>query len=406
MNILMLCTKFSLAENDPWLTNELADAFRQKGHAVSVIHLDWWATPGRPTQRLTTSAGTQVVSLAPVLMKSPIPLVSKMLKWGLSSFSALKVLRQQLNQAPVDLVIGFSPAVTMALPILWQARQRKTRSFFVLWDFFPFHQQQIGLISSPLIFRFSKWLESLLLRKFHHIGCMSNANIDYLKSHYTLGADQQLHIVPIWGKEAALPVICREAVREQYGLPVTPPIVVFGGQLVQGRGLEDLLCMAEEAARQGLQTHFLIMGSGVLEGMVTDYLAKGHSNLTWIARVPRDEYLKVAQACDVALVCTVRDVDVPSFPSKTIDYLRLGLPIVASVEKSTDYGAFLMENGVGISVEAGQPKQVLAEIQQLLSCDNTLRDMKQRGPECFSQHFEVGRVASQIIEQVRGTVQK
>jgi hypothetical protein len=39
-------------------------------------------------------------------------------------------------------------------------------------------------------------------------------------------------------------------------------------------------------------------------------------------------------ACDVGIVCTVAGVD-SSFPSKTIDYLRAGLPIVAAVEQDT-----------------------------------------------------------------------
>lgn len=404
MNIVMLSTKFSLVENDPWLTNELAEALQEMGHSVAVVNLDWSAKPGDSERRLVTSKGVQVTSIAPVLVASRIPLISRVLKWGASSLRALKVARQQFKDSSVDLYLGFSPAVTMASPILWLATQRKARSFFILWDFFPHHQRQIGLISSPLIFALSKWLENFLFRRFDHIGCMSPANERYLRSHYSLRSDQRVHLLPIWGKDADLPEFEREAVRRDNGLPLESKIVVFGGQLVHGRGLEDLLSMARVAHQQGLSTHFLIMGSGVLENLVTDYLAEGNGNVTWIARIPRNEYLKVAGACDVALVCTVRDVDVPSFPSKTIDYLRLGLPIVASVEKTTDFGDFLAEQGVGVGVEAGQPEVLLGAIESLLVDQDRLNAMSARGPECFQEHFEVRRVASQLLDYVRHTV--
>ena len=41
MNILLLCTKFSMDENDPWLTNELAGSLQRAGNRVTVLCLDW-----------------------------------------------------------------------------------------------------------------------------------------------------------------------------------------------------------------------------------------------------------------------------------------------------------------------------------------------------------------------------
>lgn len=401
MNIVMLCTKFSLVENDPWLTNELADALQGEGHSVTVINVDWAAKADEPDRHLVTTTGVQVVSIAPWCLCSQVPLLSQLVKWAGSSLRVVKILREQVKEKPVDLLVGFSPAVTMALPLLWQRFMGRARSYMVLWDFFPHHQQQIGLISSRAIFRVAKWVENSLIRYFDHVGCMSPANVAYLKKHYSLRARQQVHILPIWGKNVPVTTIDSREARLRAGLPLDRPVVIFGGQLVHGRGVEDLLDLARLAAQSGSHIHFLIMGSGTLEGLVKEYLDEGHGNLTWIARVPRDEYLNIAQACNVALVCTVRDVDVPSFPSKTIDYLRLGLPIIASVEKSTDYGDFLAEQGVGVSVEAGQPSRLYACIEQVLADERWLAQMSRRGLQCMATYFSVDRVAAQLIAQAQ-----
>lgn len=395
----MLCTKFSRQENDPWLTNEMAEALQGQGHSITVINLDWWGLPGEPERRFVTSKGVEVISLVPLHVSSRLPLVRRLAKWAGSSLRVVKVLREVTRNRHFDLSIGFSPAATMALPLTWQRLFGRVRSYMVMWDFFPYHQQQIGLMPSGIIFRLTQWLENALIRSFDHVGCMSPANVAYLKRHYRLRAEQGVHILPIWGRNAPVVPVDRQQVRQAAGLPLDRPIVVFGGQLVHGRGLEDLLEVARLASREGSRSYFLIMGSGTLEGLVKAYLDEGHGNLSWIARVPRERYLEIAQACDAALVCTVRDVDVPSFPSKTIDYLRLSLPIVASVEQSTDYGEFIVQQGVGVCVEAGDPSQLHGCIERLLADEARLAELGRRGPECMARHFDVEQVTRQLLGQ-------
>lgn len=340
MRILLLCTKFSLVENDPWLTNELAEALQLAGHPTTVACLDWSAAANAPTVESRTNAGVRVIAMSPMIARSPLAFINKGLKWALSSIQAYRTLRRVLPDESFDLLIGFSPAVTMALPILMLTRKYKCRSFLIQWDFFPFHHQQIGLIASRIAFHASRIIETALIRRFDTIGCMSPANVDYLRAHYSLRPSQRVCVLPIWAKGTSLAPVDCNAIRLKYKLPSLLPIVVFGGQLAPGRGLEDLLETAELAGRLGSTLSFLIMGNGPLEACVTAYIRNGHDNLRWFPRVPRAEYLDVIRACDIALVSTARNVDVPTFPSKTLDYLRAGLPIVASVEKSTDYGQF------------------------------------------------------------------
>ncbi|ATE62279.1 glycosyltransferase family 4 protein [Thauera sinica] len=397
MKVLMLCTRFSLEESDPWLTNELAESLQESGHQVTVVCLDWSAKEGTSV-RLSTLAGVRVISLSPVLIRTPVAFVSKLLKWTLSSVSAYRSIRRFAHDEEFDLVIGFSPAVTMALPLLAMTRRPKTKSFLVQWDFFPHHHRQIGLLSSRVAFAVARTAETLLMRRFDAIGCMSPANVEYLRAHYRLRDGQEVCVLPIWAKGAPFPEADRDVTRRRYDLPQSAPIVVFGGQLSQGRGLEDLLSTAAIAEECQSSLAFLVIGSGPLESLVKAYVDEGHRNLIWIPRVPRSEYLEIIRACDLSLVCTVRDVDVPSFPSKTLDYLRVGLPIVASVEKTTDYGDFLVSQGVGISVEAGRPRELLEAIGCLAADQEKLRAMGKRGPACFADNFEVGRVSMKLLE--------
>jgi glycosyltransferase involved in cell wall biosynthesis len=240
----------------------------------------------------------------------------------------------------------------------------------------------------------------MLVRKFDIISCMSPANEVYLRAHYPVRDEQKVCITPVWGKDSPLEESNRIASRQKYSLPADRPLVVFGGQLVHGRGLEDLINTAKLAQLGESSVTFVVIGSGVLDSLVKECIAEGCENLIWIPRIPRDEYLGLIKACDLALVCTVRDVDVPSFPSKTIDYLRACLPIVASVEASTDYGDYIAALGVGISVNAGEPEQLLESIEGLLGQPDQMKSMSALGPIRFKEVFEVKHVTLELLKMV------
>lgn len=388
-------------ENDPWLTNELAGSLQRAGNRVTVLCLDWAGKLGSEKSTFfTTSVGVQVYIEKPVSVLSRFSLLSKLFKWaGSSCVASLRVAKLE-KKNNFDLVICFSPLVTMGLPAAWLAGVKKKNSLLIQWDFFPYHQRQIGMMSPGVIFNIARKAEGYLISRFKYIGCLSPANISYLQSHYPIRQEQKVFTLPIWGEGSALPKSDFSLVRKKYALPEDKAVIVFGGQLVHGRGIEDILEVAKLAMNQSLPLVFLIIGSGSLESLVDDYICAGHGNVIRFAHVPRQEYLDIIAACNLALVCTVRDVDVPSYPSKTIDYLRVGLPIVASVEKSTDYGEHIAQLGVGVYTEAGDPEALLRTIDNLLRNPDHLSAMKAQGPICFKEYFEVDSVVSKLLNVV------
>jgi glycosyltransferase involved in cell wall biosynthesis len=262
---------------------------------------------------------------------------------------------------------------------------------FVL-DFFPYHHRSIGLLPGGLVFAVARRFEEYLTRKFHVIGCMSPMNAEYLCRHYRLRAQQQVEVTPIWGRTTPPPPIDRKTVREKYGLPLNKKIAVFGGQMTEGRGVEEILTAAAALKDRRPDLALLLIGEGRLEYLVEARIAAGGDNVLFRRRIPRADYLRLISACDLGLVCTVTGVDVPTFPFKTIDYLRANLPIVAAVEKTTDYGRFLHEHRLGVALPAGDPRALAAAIQQV--ADNPGDTAAARS--CLDEIFDVRRTVARI----------
>lgn len=399
MRVLLFCTRFPLEPGNPYLTNELAHAHAVNGDEVQVVVLDWDAPFGSAPRQQILPDGVKVLSMAPRGVKGMGNFVEKASKWVFSSVLAALDMRKILAGQHFDVLVAFCPVTTVAAQVLWAMRRFRPHSYLVQWDFFPFHQRSIGMMPNNFAFEAARMLEEFLMRRFDTIGCMSPMNVDYLRSHYRLRASQTVEILPIWGETTPPRAVARALIRREHGLPEDRKIIVFGGQITQGRGVDDVLSMAQLAATDRPDLTFLIIGEGRLVNLVEDHAAKLH-NVIYRPRIARDQYLQLVSACDVGLVCTVRDVDVPTFPSKLIDYLRANVPVVASIEESTDFGKFIEERGVGISVLAGDPAVLLQAICNALENSGSPDEAQARRRLCLEEVFDVEHTVRSIQSAV------
>jgi glycosyltransferase involved in cell wall biosynthesis len=244
-------------------------------------------------------------------------------------------------------------------------------------------------------------MERALLRRFTVVGCMSPLGLRYLARNYALGPGQATGVVSLWGPQTLAANHDPDAVRVAHGLPQRRPIAVFGGQITHGRGIEDILASAGLARQGGSELLFVFVGRGPLTPLVEAAAGDGSSNVRLVGELGRDDYLDLVAACDVGVVATVADVDVPTFPSKTIDYLRAGLPVVASVEASTDFDAFVEAHGFGLAVTAGEPARLLQAIETVLADDDRRRAMAANGRRTLREVFNVEIAVTDMLAQIR-----
>jgi len=396
-SILMLCNNFRKDNASRYLTNDLADALVAAGADVQVGVIDWYTGTGRQPELIRMPSGVEALFVAPRAIRGLGAFVAHASKWLGASAFLVRALARTFGRRRVDLIISFSPLVTTGLAILWAKRRYRCRGFAYITDFFPLHQQAAAQITGRLPVAVGTALETMLMRRFETIACMSPAGVAYLRRNYRLPPDQDTPVLRLWADIAPLPPIDRAKVRAHHGLPSDRPIILFGGQIAEGRGIEELLEMARIARRERPDLLFLLLGEGRLEPLVRDYIAAGGDNVRLMPPVAREAYLSIAAACDVGLVATLGDTGVPTFPSKTIDYLRTGLPVAASIETSTDYGAFVEDNGFGIAVRAGDTAAWLAAIVRIVDTPDLREAMIANGRRALLAHFDVAQAARLIL---------
>lgn len=393
MNIVFLCTKYATALDSPYLTDELAEELARQGHRVTVLLADWGREhPSHVPHPAMNRVARIVISQSVVIAWLPLTL-QRVAKWVLSSARMAGQARRILLEEQPDLVVAFSPLVAMYMPVWLLTGTNVRRKFLVQWDFFPDAQVQIGMLRGRIRIALLRAFESYLMRRFSVIGCMSPKNIEYLWRHCNITLGTEVVHLPLWTSSPPFTKQPRESVRRRHGIPQDAHVFVFGGQFVSGRGIDDMLAASARLDPAIDRILLLFIGRGPLAQDIEAAQRSGNRFVKLMAGVSRSEYLTLLSACDVGVVSTIRDVSVPTFPSKTLDYLLAGLPILASVEASTDYGDFIESNGVGQKVLAGDIDGFLAAARSLAGATKDSSTMAHRCEACLAQNFSVEHAA-------------
>lgn len=379
------------------MISELAGELVSRGHEVTVLHLNWNEQPGRETRILTGEYGEQVIDVVPRAICKSGSLINKISKFLLSNRHARQEMHAHLGNEKFDATVLWTPALTVAQPLRTAIGNGVPKHILFVFDFFPVHQKEIGVVPSGPIYWITKALEDHLYRKFTAIICNFPGNIEYLKQNYPVHPETRLLSTPLWSDISEPITESRTAMRMKYDLPEDRPIAIFGGQITEGRGIEQMLNAAHHAKKQGSDLIFLFVGNGRSVSMVTEH-AERLDNVRHIAGVKRNEYLSLVSACDIGMVATVDGVSSFSFPTKTIDYLRAGLKIVAAVEKGSDYLKLLSDYhlGKGVEFNNGEGYYLAAEaLAQHLKSQPEDDGMARR---CLEEVFHVRHAADTLLK--------
>ena len=396
MKILILTTKYTHIDGSPWLISELVDSFDKQGASVTILHLDWSGKLGR----LNASRISNIcLSRYTCLCRSVGPL-SLFFKWALSSLKLLiPLIRMKVMRQRYDLFIGFSPCVATyaAHPL---AHSLSDRSLLIYWDFFPVHNQQISSKIPSFLLPPLKWLENRLVSRFGKIGLMSEANLKFAKSYFDNISDDQLSIIPPWTSYLQSPLVRDYDIKRLCGFDQNRVVCVFGGQLVEGRGVTEICHAVIEANKMNPQICLCIFGDGNLADEVNFYALKYPNVVYYMGSVSRDQYLQALSISDIGIVATIKGVSAPTYPSKSLDYMAAQLPILASVEEASDFGEIVVKNKFGLYSIAGDQESFTENLVQLSFSSEMRLMLGENGFNYLNSHHSVDIVSKAILDGI------
>ena len=315
--------------------------------------------------------------------------------------SILKEVKRHWCGVHFDMIVGTSPYMFDSGLVAPLKRYYQCPAFLILWDLFPQNAKDLGLIKSKLVFSYFKHKEKRNLISFDYIGCQSPGNLSYMKENYPYLRSDSLYLFPQWSGSIIKGDVNRLEVRKKYNFQEKDFLLIFGGNMGLPQNLINIVDIAYEMQDQE-KIKFIFVGNGTEKEKLKRRVQElGMQNVTFIDSLNRFEYQKLLGACDVGLISLDPRFTFPNFPSKILDYLRSGLPIVALLDQYalSDSGRLIRESRFGFA--SGSNKEFESSILKLFHNRSICNEFSENGKRHFIENCNVSDRYDYFIDIIK-----
>lgn len=382
MNVLFLMFVFPDLGKSFNMYTSLAREFHKRGHKVTVI------APSEPggVSSFQLEEGINILRVRSMPLKN-VGTIYKGLSNLLLPRQYQKAIKRNLKEEHFNLIVTATPPITFAGLADSLKRKYNAKVYLILRDIFPQNAVDLGFFrKGGLLHRYFRSKEKRLYRIADQIGCMSPANIRYVIEHNKDFNPKKLHELKNFQQPFFDTKTPKQEIREKYSLD-NKFVIVFGGNMGKPQGLENVIELAKRSSKFR-NVLFLLLGEGVMmENLKKEIRQSELKNIRIINTIPKHEYQLLLGVCDVGLISLNERFTVPNIPSKTLDYFNVGLPILASVDKATDYNQILEEIGAGLWSYAGDHDDLMKNFERLYYDSELRKKMTQNGRAYFLENL-------------------
>lgn len=344
MNVLFLSIGRLGDVEDRGLYTDLLRYFREKGHNLYIVH---------PREKRLNKPTEFIYENGVHFLRVKIGNITKtnLIEKGISTIRIeslfLRAIKKYLNKVKFDLVIYSTPPITFEKVIRYIKERDNAKTYLLLKDIFPQNAVDLKMFSkSSLIYKYFRRKEKRLYHVSDHIGCMSQANVDFVLKDNLEIPEEKVEISP----NSIEPIRIEKdeqlvnKIRNKYNIPLDKTVFIYGGNIGKPQGI-DFLIKCLKANSENEDIYFVIAGSGTEYNKLKSYIEKEQpKNAQLFKELPKEDYEMLVNSSDVGLIFLDRNFTIPNFPSRLLSYMQASIPVLAATDPNTDIGE-VIENG-------------------------------------------------------------
>ena len=401
MNIIFITVSNINSIDDKGIYISLVRKFRNEGHQVYIV-----SPAERRMQQETHIIETGGVNILKVktLNIQKTNVVEKGLGTLLIERQYQSAIKKHLKGINFDLIYYSTPPITFTNVVRFmKKRNPQAVSYLLLKDIFPQNAVDIGMFGEKSIFNwYFRRKEVSLYKVSDYIGCMSPANVEYLKKHNPFYPADHVEVAP-----NSIELIERNVedeqesaercyIRKKYDLPTNKPIFIYGGNLGKPQGIDYLIkCLDANKKRQ--DCFFVVVGNGTEYGKIKAWCNDNlSSNVKLMQRLPEVDYEMLVRSCDVGLIFLDYRFTIPNYPSRLLGYIENKMPVICATDPNTDIGKIAEENGYGYWCESVKPEDFTALVDKMLASDR--KAMGEKGYQFLKENYLVEHTYNAIMK--------
>lgn len=404
MNILFLTMSSGLKNIETsGIYTDLIRKFRDEGHEVYVVY------PRERRLRLPTEVkheGRVHLLGVKTLNVTKTNLIEKGLGQVTLERQFKLGLEKYFGKVEFDIVLYSTPPITFTKVIRYaKKRNPKAVSYLLLKDIFPQNAVDLGILTKDglkgFLYRSFRKKEKDLYRISDYIGCMSPANVKYVIEHNPEIDPAVVEIAPNSydiPSEISVEYGVTDHIRQKYGLPINKPIFIYGGNMGKPQGIPFLIkCL--EAVKDRKDSYFVIVGDGTEYSKLETFMRERKPRAVSLFRyLPKEDYNRLAKACDVGLIFLDYRFTIPNYPSRLLPYLMERKPIIAVTDPHCDMGELAEKNEYGFYCSSNSVEAFVKVIDKMLVSD--MRQMGENGYRFFLNNYTTEHTYKAIIKHI------
>ncbi len=315
----------------------------------------------------------------------------------------IDAIKKFFSDIQFDLVLYSTPPITLVGAVRYIKNRDNAKTYLLLKDIFPQNAVDIGMMSktglSGFIYKFFRHKEKKLYAISDRIGCMSQANVDYILKHNPEIPREKVEVCPncIEVCDVFLTKDERIKIRQKYDIPVEKKVFIFGGNLGKPQGIPFLIeCLKTQSDNE--KAFFLIVGDGTESGKLREFFCYSNpSNMKLLERLPSEDYDRLISSCDVGMIFLDHRFTIPNFPSRLLSYMQAGLPILACTDVSTDIGKTIINGNFGWWCESNNAKMFKNLISNIFDRENCFIEFGDNANKFLHENYHVCMAYQTIV---------
>jgi glycosyltransferase involved in cell wall biosynthesis len=392
MNILFLMISYPDIKYNSSMYTDLAQEFASNGNRVFVA-----VANGNIQTSLKEENGIIVMRVRTMELFN-----TSFMKKGLANvllpFQVASSIKKYWIGIGFDSIIVSTPPITYLSTIVKLRKRLKCRVYLVLRDIFPQNAIDLGILKNKVLLKCFRKQERNLYSVANHIGCMSQGNIEYVRDHNREIDQSKLHLLPNWKNvtEYSNP---EPYLKAELGLE-NKFIAIYGGNLGKPQNIDFILDLAKKNIYRD-NVVFLIIGEGSEKRRITDLVLKNKLHNVLIKdQLPQKRYQEIVKICDIGLISLSDKFSIPNVPSRTLSYWEAKLPVLAAIDKHTDFNNILDQSGSGLWSISGDIESYKQNFDKLYLNKELRASMGENGYKYLLENCTTSKAFSIINEKL------
>lgn len=404
MNILFLTTGRIDSIEQHSIYPDLLRYFRNQGHKVYAVG-SYEKREGKETE-LKEDHGAMML-----YVKIGNLTQTNLIEKGISTIKVenqyLSAIKNYFSEVKFDLVLYSTPPITLVKVVEYVKRRDGAKTYLLLKDIFPQNAVDLGMMRKNglkgLLYKYFRKKEKELYKVSDYIGCMSQANVDYVISHNPEVDPTTVEICPncVEPIDKSVSQDIKITIRKKYDIPMDKKVFIYGGNLGKPQGISFLIeCLKSQKYNNNV--YFVVVGSGTeypkLESFIKEYKP---TNIKLMKRLPKEDYDTMVGACDVGMIFLDYRFSIPNFPSRLLSYMQAKIPVLAVTDPNTDIGNVIVEGGFGWWCESNNIEMFNENIESALNTnEDQIMDIKEKEWSYLIDNYSTTKGYNTIIARI------